>query len=190
MSKKIDLINLILEGEGGYVNDPDDSGGRTYKGISEKNFPNWEGWNIINKHEPLKRGQVIRDEDLEEEIYEFYLVHFYSKLKIDQINNLYISAHLLDHGVNAGISNGVKCLQKAVNKTCPANLSIDGKIGPKTINEANTCSPRILLDNFIKERQEYYKSIVTKNPKQEKFLKGWLNRIDNVNKYINNLKEK
>lgn len=68
MNKQIDLINMILRNEQGYWLDPDgiDSGGRTYKGISENNFPNWKGWKIINKHEPLKRGEFIKDEDLEE----------------------------------------------------------------------------------------------------------------------------
>ena len=50
MNKQIDLINMILQHEGGYLNDSSDSGGRTYKGISENNFPNWKGWKIINKH--------------------------------------------------------------------------------------------------------------------------------------------
>ena len=51
MNKQIDLINMILRNEGGYWSDSDgiDSGGRTYKGISENNFPNWKGWKIINK---------------------------------------------------------------------------------------------------------------------------------------------
>ena len=49
MNKQIDLINMILQHEGGYLNDSSDSGGRTYKGISENNFPNWKGWKIINK---------------------------------------------------------------------------------------------------------------------------------------------
>lgn len=68
MNKQTDLINMILRNEGGYWSDSDgiDSGGRTYKGISENNFPNWKGWKIINKHEPLKRGEFIKDEDLDE----------------------------------------------------------------------------------------------------------------------------
>lgn len=111
---KEELINMILSNEGGYVNDPDDSGGRTYKGISEKNFPNWEGWEIVNKYESLKRGQIIDNDDLDDAVYEFYLVHFYYKLKLEQIHNTYIAAHLLDHSVNAGISNGVKCFYKGL----------------------------------------------------------------------------
>jgi lysozyme family protein len=159
MNKQTNLINMILRNEGGYANDPSDSGGRTYKGISENNFPNWKGWKIINKHEPLKRGEFIKDEDLDEEIFNFYLVHFYYKLKLDQINNLYISAHLLDHGVNAGISNGVKCLQRALNDILSIDIIVDGKIGPVTISEINNSNPKTLLSKLIEEREKYYKSI-------------------------------
>ena len=168
MNKQIDLINMILQHEGGYLNDSSDSGGRTYKGISENNFPNWKGWKIINKHEPLKRGEFIKDEDLDEEIFNFYLVHFYYKLNLDQINNLYISAHLLDHGVNAGISNGVKCLQRALNDILSIDIIVDGKIGPVTISEINNSNPKTLLSKLIEERENYYKSLVDKNPKLKK----------------------
>ena len=185
MNKQTNLINMILRNEGGYANDPSDSGGRTYKGISENNFPKWKGRKIINKHEPLKRGEYIKDE----EIFNFYLVHFYYKLKLDQINNLYISAHLLDHGVNAGISNGVKCLQRALNDILSIDIIVDGKIGPVTISEINNSNPKTLLSKLIEEREKYYKSLVDKNPKLKKFLNGWLNRINETNKYINNLKE-
>ena len=33
--------------EGGYVHDPDDAGGETYKGISRRYHPGWEGWKVV-----------------------------------------------------------------------------------------------------------------------------------------------
>ena len=39
--------------EGGYVNDPDDKGGETYKGISRKANPNWAGWISIDQIKKL-----------------------------------------------------------------------------------------------------------------------------------------
>lgn len=191
MNKQVNLINMILKNEQGYWLDPDgiDSGGRTYCGISENNFPDWKGWKIINKHEPLKRGEFIKDEDLDTEVFNFYLVHFYYKLKLDQINNLYISAHLLDHSVNSGISNGVKCLQRALNDILPVDIIVDGKIGPVTISEINSSNPNTLTSKLIEEREKYYKSLVDKNSKLKKFLNGWLNRIKETSKYIDKLKE-
>ena len=44
--------------EGGFVDDPSDSGGMTYAGVSRKWFPNWEGWKIVDAHKPLHRNQI------------------------------------------------------------------------------------------------------------------------------------
>ena len=37
-------LELTLKAEGGYVDDPDDPGGETYKGISRSRNPKWQGW--------------------------------------------------------------------------------------------------------------------------------------------------
>ena len=34
--------------EGGYVDDPEDAGGETYRGISRRYHPSWQGWQIID----------------------------------------------------------------------------------------------------------------------------------------------
>ena len=155
MNKKHFLIKLILHSESGYWMDPDnlDSGGETYCGISRVNFPKWEGWKIIDKFKPLKRGQIITTvKELEDLVEQFYADQFYNKCKIDDISNIYISAHLLDHAVNAGVSNGVKCLQKAI-LNLGHSLDVDGKIGPTTIRLANLCNSRSLLQEFISQRK-------------------------------------
>ena len=48
MNKDRILLNLIYKSEGGYANMEGDSGGETYKGISRKWFPKWEGLKIID----------------------------------------------------------------------------------------------------------------------------------------------
>ncbi|MCL2029533.1 MAG: hypothetical protein FWG97_03875 [Deltaproteobacteria bacterium] len=37
------------EFEGGYVDDPLDAGGETFRGISRKNHPKWPGWPLISQ---------------------------------------------------------------------------------------------------------------------------------------------
>ena len=41
--------------EGGYANNPDDSGGETVQGISRNNFPKWRGWMIVD----LEKGKMV-----------------------------------------------------------------------------------------------------------------------------------
>ncbi|HJW81700.1 MAG TPA: glycosyl hydrolase 108 family protein [Acidiferrobacterales bacterium] len=44
-----EAFELTLAHEGGYVKDPDDRGGETYKGIARRYNPGWPGWARINK---------------------------------------------------------------------------------------------------------------------------------------------
>ena len=53
---------------------------------------------------------------------------------------------------------------------------MDGVIGPQTLGAAN----RVRLDTYTDARCDYYRSLVSRNPKQRKFLKGWLARAEKV----------
>ena len=55
--------------EGGYVYDPDDAGGETYKGISRRYHPSWPGWRIIDKVK-ISGGDPYSDLDDNEELEE------------------------------------------------------------------------------------------------------------------------
>jgi hypothetical protein len=37
-----------------------------------------------------------------------------------------------------------------------------------------------LLKNFADQKQRFYNGLATTNPSQQKFLKGWLARVDHV----------
>jgi hypothetical protein len=41
-------LGFTLGYEGEWVNDPDDRGGETYRGISRVHWPKWAGWAIID----------------------------------------------------------------------------------------------------------------------------------------------
>ena len=59
-SKAIKLIDMVLKHEGGYANVSGDLGGETYRGISRKNFPSWNGWEIVDEKKPLKYNQILK----------------------------------------------------------------------------------------------------------------------------------
>ena len=45
-------------------------------------------------------------------------------------------------------------------------------------------------DNFVQIRKQYLEDLAEKKPKNRVFLEGWLNRIDNADKYARNLENK
>lgn len=183
MNKQQILLNLILQHEGGYSNNPHDLGGRTYCGISENNFPQWPGWGILDSYS-LKYNQVLDNEQLTELVHDFYTQNFYTPMMVENLDSLVLSAHYYDCGVNCGIRTAVKMLQRSINQSLTSKIAEDGYIGSITISEANTLDPFKLVDAYVKEREGYYKSIVDRNPSQEVFLEGWLNRIYNTTDYI------
>lgn len=171
---------MILKHESGYSKVSNDRGGETYRGISRKYFPKWHGWKIVDQNKPLKYGQIINNSELENDILEFYYDNFYQPMKIDRIENILISGHLLCHGVNAGIKTSVKLLQKAINIACNIQISVDGIIGNTTLKYVNSDKQHDIAKAFIEQRNQYYRNLVSKNPSQRKFLNGWLNRVKNT----------
>lgn len=177
------FIEHILKCEGYWVCDKDDIGGETYRGISRKAHPNWEGWEIVDAHKPLKKNQKIDSPELEESIIEFYDEKYYRPSKAHLINNNVIAAHVFDHSVNAGIKAGAKILQKAINAVTHKGIDVDGVIGNVTLSFANNAaySDRIAKE-IVSQRNAFYTNIVEKNKTQAKFLNGWLNRVKNTTK--------
>lgn len=179
MITKEAIISKTLETEGYYVNDPKDSGGETYCGIARNSNPNWKGWKIVDAHKPLKWNQKIQDAELERLVIEIYDSKYYQPIKADRIDSDMIRTHLYDMGVNAGTGAAVKLLQKAINKVYGVTIATDGAIGNITLTYTNNKAKlNELVNEFINQRRIYYQNLVKRKPTNQKFLKGWLNRVD------------
>lgn len=185
MIKKEDVISKTLDIEGGYANIVDDAGGETYCGISRKMNPDWVGWQLLDKHKPLKWNQKIQDSELERLVIEIYDAKYYQPIKADRIDSDMIRTHLYDMGVNAGTGAAVKLLQKAIHKVYGVTIATDGAIGNITLNYANNKTKlNELVNEFINQRRIYYQDLVKRKPTNQKFLKGWLNRVDITTEFV------
>lgn len=185
MIKKEAIISKTLETEGYYVNDPSDSGGETYCGIARNSNPNWKGWKIVDAHKPLKWNQKIQDSELEQLVIEIYDTKYYQPIKADRIDSDMIRTHLYDMGVNAGTGAAVKLLQKAINMVYGISIAVDGAIGNITLTYTNNKAKlNELVNEFINQRRLYYQDLVKRNPTNQKFLKGWLNRVDITTEFV------
>ena len=109
--------NLTAKYEGGYANVKGDNGGETYAGIARKFWPNWEGWNIVDKNKPLKHNQFIKDDNLKAAVKSFYKRQFWDSFMGDKINDQAIANRIYDFGVNAGVSASIKMVQRALGVT-------------------------------------------------------------------------
>ncbi|EPA9747695.1 glycosyl hydrolase 108 family protein, partial [Cronobacter malonaticus] len=163
---------IIFKNEGGYVNDPDDSGGATNKGIA------WNTWQKYAKEdlgvEPtLDNLKNITTEQAET----IYRKRYWEPSGFNNIKDPKLALMSYDWTITSGGAG--KQIQKLLNNEFGQQLATDGKIGPKTIEAMNSVSDSAKLTSRIAEiRKEYYENLVINNPKNGKFLTGWLNRVD------------
>ena len=124
------------EGYGEYTNDDTDNGRETFTGISRVNFPNWDGWEIIDslKSKPDFKEQLKHNLVLLSKVNGFYKANFWDKLKLDLMKSQEIADMIMDSAVNKGIFEAVKVAQQIVG------LKITGKVDQNLINKINSIS--------------------------------------------------
>lgn len=154
--------------EGGYVNDPFDRGGETYKGIARKFHPKWGGWGIIDEHKPISKRNIFALKALDSEVKLFYNKNFWQPIKGDLIDEQEVADFVYDWHVNSG-RKAIIIIQRTLG------LVDDGVVGTATLGALNSLDGSATL---ISARRKFYSSIVANNPSQRRFLKGWLARVD------------
>jgi len=155
MSRFDEIIEVVLEHEGGYVNDPKDPGGETNFGIAKRSHPDVDIKNLTKEGAKEIYKEVYWDKNKVESLPED-LWHIY-----------------FDMCVNQGKSRAVKIIQRAVNGK-GGSLTVDGGMGPMTI--AAIDKSRVELDRVRSYRVKYYADLVTRKPDLERFYFGWFKR--------------
>jgi lysozyme family protein len=172
--------------EGLYANDPDDSGGETYRGVSRRSHPTWPGWPYVDAAKTAgcrtaaKINKYLKDTGGDDIV---------SGLVRDLFKKEYWGAFegspplpeweiekAFDTSVHIGQVPAKKMLQQALNKQGADLIIVDGKLGPASRAAAQRLDVLDVLSSFCILQEAYYRNIVLKNPKQKKFLAGWLTR--------------
>ena len=152
-----EIIEQVLEHEGGYVNDPKDLGGETKYGITKRFYPD-----IDIKNLTIEQAKEIYKKD------------YWDRNKVESLpQNLW---HIyFDMCVNMGKRTAVKVLQRAANNK-GRDIEVDGGLGPMTIGALKG----VELDRVRAFRVKYYVDLITARPEQEKFYLGWFRRATEV----------
>ena len=154
----------VIKSEGGYVNDPLDKGGETNLGVT---IAAW-GTYLNRAIQPGEMKLLIP-----QKVKPFYKQMYWDLVKCDDLP-VGVDYAVFDFSVNAGVSRAAKFLQRAVGAVD------DGVIGSGTLGRVAKTDPAVLLKNFADQKQRFYNGLATTNPSQQKFLKGWLARVDHV----------
>jgi len=173
------ILPFTLLYEGGYVNIPSDKGGETYRGISRVHNPDWEGWPIVDGLKPLKRGDIINHAELKRAVAKLYYDRYFVANRFDEIASPKVALTLFDMDVHGGYS--VRMVQKVINRAFSKGLLTDGILGAKTLAAINEVPDMTLCTEINRYRKDRFNRIVERDPSQEEYLEGWIDRVNKLN---------
>jgi len=175
-----ELVEALIEREGGYVCDPADKGGATCFGITEA-VARAQGY--AGSMRQLPREEAAR----------IYTRLYWLRPRFDEIarRSPAVAAELFDTGVNMGPAVAATFLQRALtalnrNAGDYPDLVPDGRIGDRTlaaldaflILRGHAGGETVLLRALEALQGERYLRLAERRPANETFLYGWLaNRI-------------
>lgn len=174
-------IEVVLENEGGYVNDPNDTGGATKYGISLRYL---RGLGDVDNDGfldgDINHDNVVNSEDIKD-LTQGLAKDFYKEIwqanKYWRLNDQYIATKLFDLAVNLGARQANKLIQRAVKAASNVDLLDDGIIGEKSIKAINECMPLILLAALKAQADSFYRNLSDSKPQYKKYINGWLKRL-------------
>lgn len=171
-----EIIDAIIEREGGYVDHPSDPGGATNWGITQKVArANGYAGDMRSLPKAMAR-EIYRNE---------YIIKpgFGGIAKIDPE----VAAELADSGVNVGTARAALWFQQALNVLNRrgrdyADIAADGKIGPRTLAafealraKRGAAKARQLMLKALNGLQfMHYYELAGRDAKFEDFMPGWL----------------
>ncbi len=169
------LLDELLGLEGGYRARKDDSGGPTRYGITES-VARAYGYQGRMAELPL---EVAKD---------IYRHRYWLAMKLGEVAAIYpaVAAELFDSGVNCGVAQAGKWLQRALNVLNQQgawwpDIEVDGGIGRMTLAALGEYAKRrgaegetVLVRALNGLQAAHYIGLAEDRPKDEAFVYGWL----------------
>jgi len=177
----------VYVNEGGYADHPNDRGGKTMYGITEK-VAREEGYRGDMRYFPkhcTTPAMVCADQ-----IYTERYIEDPGFMPFASIEPAILD-EIVDTGVVSGPSVSSQFLQASLNSVCDADIVVDKRVGPRTVAAYQSCQRRYgrisacisMLNSMDAMQERFFRGIVARRPSQKVFLNGWLRlRIGNVDR--------
>ena len=174
---KNDIINHIIDLEGGYVNDPSDSGGETNFGITYE----------VAKANGYKGDMIHMPRSV---AFNIYVKRYWDSVSADKIAAMSepLAKELVDTAVNMGVGRASEFLQRSLNVLNQTacifdDIIVDRSIGPATVEALKLYLFNRDEDVLVKMMNclqgAFYVELSERREKDEKFIYGWFkNRIE------------
>lgn len=163
------LFEFIRKWEGGWSDHPADKGGKTNMGIT---LSTWKSCG----YDKDNNGDIDAD-DLKlitpDDVFNVFKKHYWDRWMGDQIHSQSLANILVDW-VWASGSHGIKIPQRLLQVQC------DGIVGKVTLVTLNSVNAQEFFNVLKEARLQFIDDLCRKNPSQEVFRKGWVNRINDL----------
>jgi lysozyme family protein len=161
----IKSLAWVRVSEGGNDDDPDDHGGRTSRGITQREY------NAYCEIAGVPAGDVWQAPDaIVNDIYHRAYWMPYCPVMPPGVDYVFF-----DEAVNTGPHEAVIMLQVGLGFM---GRDVDGHLGVITSAALIKAKPAVLIDKMSDYRVLYYHEIEVKRPVDRKYDKGWMARVE------------
>jgi lysozyme family protein len=167
-----DALKFVLKWEGGFTNHPKDPGGATNKGITQKVY---DVYKVSRKHPKMSVKHI-----LDFEVKEIYETKYWDLVRAKWLKAP-LGLVMFDTAVNFGPAGAIRRLQKALK------VKITGTWTQEISDVIHECDAGKVALEICKLRKIWRNYRVKQNPSQKVFLKGWLNRDNDLINEVNKL---
>ena len=162
---------LLLASEGGYVFDPHDPGGETWRGVSRAFNPGWPGWPLVDAakakatwpvdsrvypRNKLATAVLQKNKALAGLVQAFYQAQHWDALHLGRLANQSIASQLCDAGVNTGTGRVGRLAQYVLATSFQWAGAQDGQLGPLTVAAINAAPARAYYTALVAVRRAFY----------------------------------
>ena len=191
---KFDLAqDFTAKWEGGLSDDAADKGGLTHYGVclaflsdTASTLKNRQWLMDIGVHPLPVTRETIRNLT-RTQAREIFKREFWDRLSLDDLP-VQMGVLLYDAAVNSGCGQSVRLAQRGYNTAgVGTSLDVDGKLGPLTRKALTDHNTKDVRQAILDAREVFYRQLVAHNASQKVFLRGWLNRVEDLRKYVETL---
>lgn len=154
-------LAAVLQHEGGYVNDPQDPGGATNKGVTQSVYDDWRRSQGLNPRSVRSLEQS--------EVEAIYRKLYWNAVRGDDLP-AGVDYCMFDFAVNSGWPRAVRFLQRAVG------VADDGIFGPLTMAAVKAVPPCEIIARVCATRLTFLQTL----PTFVRFGRGWSRRVAEV----------
>jgi lysozyme family protein len=105
------------------------------------------------------------------------------KCRCDELPTV-LDIAVFNFAVNPGVGATGIFLQRALNALASAGLTVDGRIGPRTLGAVALVRTAPLIQAMLSQASHYYRELAEEHPRQSKFLHGWLDRVGDLGRFL------